>query len=593
VNTIDAARSRWRIVPGVMATVLGVVMCGVLADHFVLQAEWWQVDRTVTHAPPPPLAGFGPPPGPVTTSWQLSTRVDRTDLPEFDRVAYSLVDGELVIVSGRGLDVRDARTGQERWHYRRDHWTLLGWARTGQSLIAYFERTGHRDNRLMVGLDAVSGTLLWRQRDEVPAATDRTTLRWPADGGVVMVTDEDRHALYGLSTATGGRLWTRHLSHGCLVPDAMPYASAADGGVAAFSLDCGTQDRILVIDSHTGHALFTVPSGGRTADAAVTVDAGVTAVFDGRGLSAYDRRGRRFFVRGGADVCRVMCPMAVDDGHLLVAYGAASWPVEDASAMQRLESVDIAHGTSGWHRDLAGYTALTVAGGLVYGLRSHLVDPLLPAAIDVIDPSTGRGTSVPAPMVVRPGLGGVRPWLGSGGGLLYVALPAARPRPFGTARLLALRGRSRGLGPSALAGVRAVDWPDACTLLTSHDLPAGYSADPADTRVEGLRLQAGCTYRPRRHGRVPDGPRAGVMSVTVQWVAADPGSASVLFAAARDTQGGASDPVKVGDAAYSMGVPSGGVMMRVGRTIVTVTAGIPGAATRLAAAVAARLRAGS
>jgi hypothetical protein len=32
-------------------------------------------------------------------------------------------------------------------------------------------------------------------------------------------------------------------------------------------------------------------------------------------------------------------------------------------------------------------------------------------------------------------------------------------------------------------------------------------------------------------------------------------------------------------------------MMRVGRTIVTVTAGMPGAATRLAAAVAAHLKA--
>ena len=112
----------------------------------------------------PPLADLGPPPGPVTTSWQLSTPVADSDLPAYDRVAYTVVDGELVIISGHGLTVRDARTGRERWHYYRAQWSLLGWARTGQVLVAYLERTGHRGNRLMVGLDAVSGTLLWRHR---------------------------------------------------------------------------------------------------------------------------------------------------------------------------------------------------------------------------------------------------------------------------------------------------------------------------------------------------------------------------------------------------------------------------------------------
>jgi hypothetical protein len=256
--------------------------------------------------------------------------------------------------------------------------------------------------------------------------------------------------------------------------------------------------------------------------------------------------------------------------------------------------VDIATGALSWHRDIPGYTALAVAGGAVYGLRSHLADPLLPAGIDVIDPLTGEGTTVPAPMVVRPGLDGVRPWVGAGGGLLYVAVPAARPRPFGAARLMALRGGIRGIGPPALAGVRAADWPDACSLLTKRDLPRGYSGAPAPASVEGLRLPVGCTYRPRHRGRpAPDGPQreTGTLSVTVQWVAADSGTAATLFAAARDTQSSVHDPVKVGDAAYALGVPSGTVMMRVGRTIVTVTAGMPGAATRMAAAVAVRLRA--
>ncbi len=242
---------------------------------------------------------------------------------------------------------------------------------------------------------------------------------------------------------------------------------------------------------------------------------------------------------------------------------------------------------------MSGYAALSVAGGVLYGLRSRLADPLLPAGIDVIDPETGAGTTVPAPLVTRPGLDGVRPWLAAGGGLLYVAVPAARPRPYGGARLVALRGGVRGAGPPELAGVPPGDWPDACSLLGKHDLPPGYAGQESPASVEGLRLPAACTYRPRHErSRPSNGPEheASALSVTVQWVAADPGTASSLFWAARDTQNGVRDPVHAGDAAYGLGAPSGTVVMRVGRTIVTVTAGLPGTATRLAALIATRLR---
>lgn len=594
--TVEVARSRWRAVPGVLTTLVAVVCGAILADHLILQAEWWQVNRTVTHAPRPPLADLGPPPGPVTTSWQLSTPVGDSELPAYDRVAYTIVDGELIVVSGRGLTVRDARTGRERWHYYRGQWSLLGWARTGQVLIAYLERTGHRGNRLMVGLDAVSGTLLWRQRGDVPAATERTTLRWPAGAGVVIVTDDGRHTLYGRSATTGRRVWSKRLAHGCLLPEAVPYGSSGSETVTAFGVDCGARDHVLAIDPRTGHTLFIT----NAAHPAVSVGGDVTAVFDGTGLYAYDREGREFMVRRGEEVCWEMCPIATASGHLLVAYDPiederGSRP-EDGSGTRRLESVDIASGSTVWQRDMSGYSALSVSGGLLYGLRYRIADPLLPVGLDVIDPVTGRGTTVPAPLVTRPGLDGVRPWLAAGGGLLYVAVPTARPRPFGGARLVALRGGVHGAGPPELAGVPVHDWPDACSLLTKHDLPRGYTRVPVTTRVEGLRLPAGCTYRPRYRGRhASDGPEreASELSVTVQWVAADPSMAAALFWAARDTQSGARDPVKAGDAAYALGAPSGTVVMRVGRTIVTVTAGVPGIATHMATLIAARLRGGA
>jgi PQQ-like domain len=590
VITVESARSLRHIILSALTALLTVIVGGVLADHFVLQAEWWQVNRTVTHAPQPWLADLGPPATPVTTSWQLSTPVGDSDLPAYDRVAYTIVDGQLVIVSGHGLDVRDARTGQERWHYYRAEWSMLGWARTGQVLVAYLERTGHRGNRLMVGLDAVSGTLLWRQRGEVPAATDRTTLRWPAAAGVVFVTEDGRHTLYGRSATTGRRLWTKRLPHGCLLPEAVPYASDSSESIAAFSIDCGARDRVLVIDPRTGRTDFMVFTRN-TARSAIAVGGDVTVVFDGWSLKAFDRHGRAFLDRAGEDLCRDMCPIAVTSGHLLVAYDTGRRP-EDATPTRRLESVDIVSGSSSWHRDMPGYAALSVAGGLVYGLRSRLADPLLPAGVDVIDPISGNGTTVPIPVVLRTGLDGVRPWLAAGGGLLYVAAPAARPRPFGAARLVALRGGIRGEGPPELAGVPAHQWPDACSLLPTRDLPRGYSGEPDSATVDGLRLPTGCTFRPHRaRGHGPDGPEreAGVLSVTVQWVAPDALTAKALFAAARDAQNGARDRVRAGDEAYAVGTSSGTVVMRAGRTIVTVTSGLPDMATRLAAVVAARL----
>ncbi|MCO6004824.1 PQQ-binding-like beta-propeller repeat protein [Actinoallomurus purpureus] len=593
VITVESARSRRHVILSALTALLTVIVGGVLADHFVLQAEWWQVNRTVTHAPQPPLADLGPPATPVTASWQLSTPVGDSDLPAYDRVAYTVMDGQLVIVSGHGLDVRDARTGWERWHYHRAEWSVLGWARTGQVLVAYLERTGHRGDRLMVGLDAVSGTLLWRQQGDVPAATDRTTLRWPAAGGVVFVTGDGRHTLYGRSATTGRRLWTKRLPHGCLLPEAVPYASGSSDTIAAFSIDCGASDRVLVVDRdpRSGRARFTVLARN-TARSAVAVGGDVTAVFDGSSLDAFDRSGRRFLHRAGQDLCRDMCPIAVTEGHLLIAYEVGRRP-EDATPTRRLESVDIASGSSSWHRDMPGYTALAVSGGLVYGLRSRLADPLLPAGVDVIDPISGTGTTVPIPLVLRAGLDGVRPWLAAGGGMLYVAAPAARPRPFGAGRLVVLRGGVRGEGPPELSGVPADKWPDACSLLPKRDLPRGYAGEPAPTTVDGLRLPAGCTFRPRHaRGRGPDGPEreAGVLSVTVQWVSVDAATAKALFAAARDTQNGTRDPVRAGEEAYAIGTSSGTVVMRVGRTIVTVTSGVPDTATRMAAVVAARLR---
>jgi outer membrane protein assembly factor BamB len=623
--------SRQRLVIGAAATLAAIVAGAVLVDRFMLQAEWWQVDRTETIAAEPPLAPLGPPPGPVAATWQLTTPVHHSGLPPYDQVAHAVVAGELIVVSGRGLSVRDARTGGERWHYYRSGWSLLGWAATVDRIVVYQERDGHRGDRLLLGLDVVSGRELWRQSGAVPAATDRTTLRWPAASGMVLTTDGDRTTLHGRSAETGRRLWTRELPPGCVLPEAAPYASdatdAAAGsaaGTAAVALDCTDHSRVLAVDPATGHVRLNAAFGAADPPE-VAVRGGAVAVFDGTALRVY-KDGKELLSRRGDDACATMCPVDSDGRRLVMVYrtgtggrpdGAGADPrgpdsrspaprspdsrnpaVENpgTSVQSRMEAVDLGSGRTIWRRDVPDYAAVTVRAGRLYALRPSLAPNLLPAGIDVVGLVGGDVTTVPAPVVVGSRRDVARPWLGAGGGLLYVAVPEAAPRPFGAARLTALRGAGTGPGPAELDGVRAAEWPDACGLLRKRDFAdsghgvLGYQAHREYARVGGVRLPhaVSCTYEPPGEGQLS----AAAPRVTVEWVAGTPAAAAGLLAALRATQGRARDIPGIGDEAYELGVPSGTIAVRVGRYVLAVDAfQSPGMATRLARSAAAHLRA--
>ncbi|HEY7485445.1 MAG TPA: PQQ-binding-like beta-propeller repeat protein [Streptosporangiaceae bacterium] len=582
--------SRQRLVIGVVTTLAVLVAGGVLVDRFVLQAEWWQVDRSETIAEEPPLAPLGPPPGPVVTSWQLTTPVHRSGLPPYDQVAHAIVMGQLIVASGHGLSVRDARTGQERWHYFRSGWSLLGWTATGDRVVVYLERTGNRDDRLLLGFDAVSGQEMWRQSGAVPAATDRTTLRWPAGSGAVLTTDGDRTTLHGRSAVTGRRLWTKTLPAGCALPEAAGYASDGGDTLAAVALDCNDRSRVLAVDPRTGRVRLDA-SYGVDDPPEVVVRGDVVAVFDGTALRVY-RDGKQLVTRAGEDACAPMCPVATDHGRVLVVYQSAT------EKRHLMEAVDQSSGRTLWRRDVPDYAAMTVSGGRLYALRPSLAQNLLPAGIDIVDLASGPKppsvTTVPTPLVLAQRRDVVRPWLGTGGGLLYLSVPEAAPRPFGAARLVALRGGETGPGPAELGGVAAADWPDACDLLHKRDLAASgqdaldYRPRPEYTTVGDVRLEhaVSCTYEPPGEEQSAAAPR-----VTVEWVADTPGAASGLLAALRATQNRARDVPGIGDEAYDLGLPSGTIAVRVGRYIVAVNAfQAPGMATRLARSAAAHLR---
>ncbi|MGI8328749.1 PQQ-binding-like beta-propeller repeat protein [Actinomadura scrupuli] len=585
------AGSRQRAVVGLVAAMLAVATLGVVVDKFVLQAEWWQEDHRTTTEPAPPLLDVGPPPGPVALGWQLDTVVRRSGLSPYDQVAHALVDGQLLVATTRGLDVRDARTGERRWHYHREDWVLLGWAATRHHLIAYVERAGHRDNRMILGFDAAGGRLLWRQQDEVPAATERSTLRWPAGSDVVLTAAAgDRSVLRGRSVATGEQVWTHALPRGCTLPEAGTYASDADDALAAISLDCEDRSRVLAIDPQSGRTRWV-----REFDAQdppeIAVRGEVVLVSDGTALRAYDQAGREFLTRPGDDVCgATMCPAVVSGGHLIVVY--RSGPGDDG---RRLESIQISSHRSAWRRTAPAYPALVAKGDRLYALRPNLTPELRPAGIDVIDAGDGRTATVPAPLVVPPGPNRARPWLAAGGGLLYVSVPEALPSPSGAVRLMALRAAAGGPGPAELGGVPAADWPDACGLLNRRDLPGGHRSRPVYVTVGTVRLPrpVSCTYEPDGDRPKPSGREqsAGAPTVTIEWVADSAASASALLAALRASEPQAR-PVEIGDEAYELNPSSGTIAARVGRYLIGVSAfQTPGLATRLARAVALALHA--
>lgn len=625
----------------IVASVLAVACTVVLVDRFVLSAEWWQVDHRSGGAPAAPLADIGPPPGALATGWQHTAEVHRGRLPAHDRVAHALVRDQLLVASGRGLQLRDGRTGAERWHYFRRDWTLLGWAATGDHVIAYLERMGGRRDSMMIGFDAGTGRLRWRRSGAAPAAIAGTTLRWPAGAGVVLGTTDDRAALQGRSAGTGEVRWSAPLPQGCRAPASGRYASDGDAQMSVLVLDCGVEPagtgsarprrmyRIIAVDPSTGRTRW---SRAATAPGMpeVAVRGGHAAVADDTALRVYDEGGRELAGWPGEDVCGdEMCPVEVAGGRFIAVHRPGDF------AARRMTAIDLESGRTVWRHDGPGPVALATAGGTLFALRGRLAGELLPAGVDTLDPVTGAGGTVPVPIAVNAGLDGTRPWLAAAGGLLYAAVAEAVPRPKGAARVVALRGAPPGPGPAELGGVAVTDWPDACALLGKADLAAAGLRDHTVRRrnaaIGPVRLprpvictyhEAGTASADGTGGRGGGGGRGGAaggdgtdgrdgrdgtagglekaaepamprgFSVTVKWVAHSDAAAGRLLEALCATQAQARRRTDLGaDDACEIGPTAGTIVLRVDRRIIAVSATRPpAAAARLARAVTAAVR---
>ena len=144
--------------------------------------------------PPPFLIDEGPPSGPLLPLWQVSTDNVPEQAPQGDQAGYGLVDGQVVIASGAGLDVRDARTGGARWHYYRQGWTLAGWAATHTEVAAFFERGAASAAHVLVALDAATGRTLWQSVRDKPVGVEPGSLRWLSGPDSFLVSTDGRQA---------------------------------------------------------------------------------------------------------------------------------------------------------------------------------------------------------------------------------------------------------------------------------------------------------------------------------------------------------------------------------------------------------------
>ncbi|MCQ0016024.1 outer membrane protein assembly factor BamB family protein [Actinomadura madurae] len=471
-------------------------------------------------------------------------------------------------------------------------------------------------------------------RGERPAAVSRTTLRWPAGSDVLLTTDDARRTLFGVSAVSGNRVWRMALPRGCRLFEGGAHPSDGRESLAALGLHCtaaagkeGAGSRLLAVDPAKGAVRWDRRLGSRESPEVSMLD-GVTLASDGTALRAYDDKGRQVGVWKGDGVCGdLMCPGVRVSDRLLVVYHPEGSGPDDA----RMEAVDVSTGRVRWGRDVPAYAALAQAGGRVFALRPRLSADLLPAAVDIVDPGGGRATTAPVPFSLDPDLPGARPWLAAAGGLLYVAVPQAAPRPDGAARLLALRGGLTGPGPAELGGVPVADWPDACALLRKPDLAAARLTDhvtrPRRTSAGTVKLPhpVSCAYEPRRKAKREDAPEPGEraspepepsatgsagpdpsaspeetgrpdmtvrgLTVSVRWVGDTDQAASRMLDALQATQAQARRRRDIGaDEAYEIGPAAGMIALRVGRYVVAVEASRPpGAAARVARSVAYRL----
>ncbi|MGK5558317.1 PQQ-binding-like beta-propeller repeat protein [Actinomadura kijaniata] len=512
----------------------------------------------------------------VTTSVPLSAHGDRGPAPGGLRLVgsvdtpveggtpvgtgHSVVDGQLFVATPRGLVAHDAGTGSERWHYREPGRALAAYAVTGGVAVVMtgVPRTGVTVPDRWTALDATTGALLWARAVRgvpLPLAFDSPRAGM---GGVVPVAADGR--VRGVEARTGRVRWT---SGPVGTPDCRSTYAAGDDVLTLVTAVCRKAVRFLAVDPASGRERWrrAIPSNANTLLSS-PVRRGLTllGVGDERVLVTAD--GRELLRAGRSRFCKDRCEMAVGDGHAVLAD------------FKHLHTVDLRTGELRTRPTNSPYDALTVAGGRFYGLRRTLAAPLLPAALDVVDPRDGTVTATPMPFTTGPGSltdSQVEAVWVTGERVFVTELyqdGEAGEKGLMTSAVAAVPA---GGGPPELGGVPPGAWPDACGLA-----PGYRRAGPGlDVRLGGRTLRrVRCSVR----GAADPLP----VQVTVLWVARSAGEADDFLPEGEQVPA-------VGDEVVETDEPDRRVVMRSGRYLVAFDARLPRSAP-LARAIHDRLR---
>ncbi|HEX2316562.1 MAG TPA: PQQ-binding-like beta-propeller repeat protein [Thermomonospora sp.] len=371
-----------------------------------------------------------------------------------------------------------------------------------------------------------------------------------------------------LARATGRVLWRRDVPAGC-----QEFDGVGNGRVAVLRLTCADLTSIIGIRTGDGRELWRHRLGtGLGLWPRLRMTGGVfVASFDGE-VAVYRDDGRPLVRLTGLD-CRHPCHVA-RVGDLVVLDVSA----KDGTA---LLTVNVRTGRhrliTGLPYAFIGFSQRTATDTVLYLQASPLL-PLRSFLIVAIDPRDGRRAELHLPG---------RSLTAAHGDLLFTS---------GRAGFRAYRIGDGGPAWSPLGGVAPRDWPDACALLTpealTRALPGTYDRTSQRQSLGDTRLPA-----PVRCEYVYRGENAPIVTVSVVWVARSSADARTHFADHPEWgYGNAQGRGGIGDEAVFVNdplarVPTERVLLRTGRVLAEVTViDRPGAATRVAEAVAAGLR---
>jgi PQQ-like domain len=280
-------------------------------------------------------------------------------------------DGSMVVVAQvNALSGRDARTGTQRWSYRRDNATLCGWTVRDRVVVAAFRiRHGCRD---IVGLDLGTGARKWYRSGELG-----DTIAVSSAEGVVIFRGTDR--LLAVDTGTGLNRWFTTRT-GCTYG---PLLVTNLGAVT--TLTC---NGVVKVVNHDAYADTEHWASDATSTDAVAVGVGnPTAVLGNVGgkptLTTYDERGQIRSTLTDPRLAFTGIPTGTSiDGQTLVWTGRAVVGVDTLAHTLRWSQPALgpprANGNGILLSEPAGYVLRSLAAGLV----------LQRSAADRTDPDT-------------------------------------------------------------------------------------------------------------------------------------------------------------------------------------------------------------